>query len=102
MPSEPLTPTVYNVTTPAANTPISQALPANCKYFTIQARTDVAIRWAFVSGKVDAPTAPYLTLKAGQAYNSPEKLCLSSSGLTLYFAEGTGGVVIEIIAWSAP
>jgi hypothetical protein len=59
------TPTPYNVTLTNANTEYSQALPANCRKFEFQARTEATVRLAFVTGKVAASTAPYMTLKAG-------------------------------------
>lgn len=99
MSSELLTPTIYNVTLTDANTEYPQALPAGCKYFSFQNRSAQATRYAFETGKVASPTAPYGTVKSGSAYNSPEKLCAS---LTLYLASGNAGDVIEITAWSPP
>lgn len=96
--SEILTPTVYNLTLTSANTEYSQALPDGCKYFSVQNRSDNDMRLAFVTGKVATPTAPYVTIKAGSAYNSPEKLCVGSA--TIYAASGTAGDVAEIIAYS--
>ena len=97
-PSEIITPTPYNLTLTSANTEYSQALPAGCKYFSVQNRSDNDLRLAFVTGKVAAPTAPYVTIKDGSAYNSPEKLCVGA--LTLYLASGTAGDIAEIVAYS--
>lgn len=97
-PSEGLTPTVYNVTMTDADTEYSQALPANCRYFTISCQDGTAMRLAFVAGKVATPTAPYIALLANQAYNSPEKL--QAGSLTLYFACDSALKVCQIIAWS--
>jgi hypothetical protein len=88
-----VTPTLYNATLTLANTEYSQALAA-CKGIEFQARTAVDIRFAFVTGKVATPTAPYMTLKAGQWY------IFDGSPTTLYLASATAGTVVEIIVWS--
>ena len=87
------TPTLYNITLTNANTEYSQALTA-CKGIEFQARTSVDIRFAFATGKVAAPTAPYMTLKAGQWYY------FEGSPTTLYLASATAGTIVEIILWS--
>ena len=88
-----VTPTLYNVTLTNADTEYSQAL-ASCKGIEFQARTAVDIRFAFVTGKVATPTAPYMTLKSGQWYY------FDGSPTTLYLASATAGTVVEIILWS--
>lgn len=87
------TPTVYNTTLTLANTEYSQAL-ASCQGIEFQARTSVDIRFAFVTGKVATPTAPYMTLKAGQWYY------FEGSPTTLYLASSTAGTIVGIILWS--
>lgn len=87
------TPTVYNTTLTNADTEYSQAL-ASCKGIEFQARTSVDIRFAFVTGKVATPTAPYMTLKAGQWYY------FDGSPTTLFLASATAGTIVEIILWS--
>lgn len=89
---------VYNVTLTSADTEYSQALPNGCTHYEFQARTSVAIRFAFETGKVATPTAPYATLKAGQAYESFNKW--PSSSITLFFASASAGTVVELIAWT--
>ena len=91
------TPTAYNVTLTNADTEYSQALPANAKGFEFQCRTAYDVRYAFATGKVAGPTAPYLTLKAGSEYYK-ENVKLAST--TLYLASAQAGVVVEIIAWA--
>ena len=91
-------PTVFNVTCTLANTEYSQIMPTNCRFFEFQARTEAILRFAFVSGKVAAPTAPYMTLKAGDYYYSPQ-IAQGVSPSTIYFASPTAGTVIEIIGW---
>lgn len=97
--SSVLSPTVYNVTLTDAGTEYSQALPDGCKHFSIQCRTAFDVRFAFETGKVATPTAPYATVKSGGAYTSPEKLCYDGTG-TLYLASSQAAVVVEIVAWS--
>lgn len=92
------TPTAYNVTLTVADTQYSQAMPANCRGFEFQCRTEHDMRFAFVTGKVAGPAAPYLTLKAGDYYCSfPINQAASPS--TLYLASSTAGVVVEVISW---
>lgn len=101
MSSEALTPTTYNLTLTSTNTEYSQALPAGCKHFSVQNRSAVDMRLAFVTGKVAASTAPYATIKSGGAYTSPEKM--TAANVTLYLAAtSAASPVAEIIAWSRP
>jgi hypothetical protein len=93
------TPTIYNLTLTNANTEYSQAMPANCRGFEFQARTDVEVRYAFVTGKVATPIAPYNTLKIGDYYYS-YPLNQGASPSTLYFASATAAVVMCMIAWT--
>jgi len=92
------TPVTYNVTLTVADTEYSQAMPANCRAFEFQARTDVAIRWQVVAGKVAASVAPYDTLKAGDYYYSYD-LNQGASPSTLYFGSAIAGTVVEIKSW---
>lgn len=93
------TPTVYNVTLTLANTEYSQALPTDCKGFEFHCRTSYDVRFAFVTGKVATPTAPYMTLPAVNWYASPP-MNQGAYPSTLYLASATAAVVVEIIAWS--
>ncbi len=97
--------TVYNVTLTNVNTEYSQALLAGCMYFEFQEQTTPGaathdIRYAFVTGKVAAPTSPWMTVKAGNAYNSPQ--INGGNAITLYLAAPTGaaGIIVEITAWT--
>jgi len=92
-------PTTYNVTCTVADTEYSQALPANCRGFEFQARTEAIVRYAFVTGKVATPTAPYHTLKAGDYYFSPQ-INQAAAPSTLYVASPTAGTVVELLAWT--
>lgn len=91
------TPAVYNVTMTLADTEYSQALPANCKAFTIKCQDGTAFRMAYVTGKVATPVAPYKTMFA-MTVKSEDNLYLASQ--TIYFACASAGKVIEIEAWS--
>ena len=91
------TPNEYNVTLTNADTEYSQALPAGTKALEFWARESVDIRFAFTSGKVATPTAPYFTLKSGTTYYKEN---LNLSGKTLYLASSTAGTNVEIIAWT--
>ncbi len=93
------TPTTYNLTLTNANTEYSQAMPANCRGFEFQARTDVEVRYAFVTGKVATPTAPWLDLKIGDYYYS-YPLNQGASPSTIFFASATAGVIMDILAWT--
>ena len=89
--------TPYNVTLTLANTEYSQALPANTRQFRFRCRTLFDVRFAFVTGRVATPTAPYFTLPAGMEYSSDEN---NLTGITLYFASSQAGVVVELEAWT--
>ena len=93
------TPTLYNVTLTNAVTEYSQVLPANTRRVTFQCRTAFDVIYAFVTGKVATPTAPYMTLKATRAYDSGV-INQGAAPSTLYLASATAGVVVEIEVWS--
>ena len=91
------TSTIYNVTLTSADTEYSQALPANTREFRFRCRTSFAVRFAFVTGKVATPTAPYATLPKGADYWS-DNLNLAST--TLYLASAEAGVIVELETWA--
>lgn len=93
------TPIIYNVTLTLADTEYSQAMPLNCRCIEFQARTAADIRFAFVTGKVATPTAPYMTLKSGHWYFS-QPLSQGAAPSTLYLGTATAGTVVEILAWT--
>jgi hypothetical protein len=90
------TPTVYNVTLTLVNTEYSQALPANTREFRFICRTLFDVRFAWVTGKVATPTAPYLTLPAGADFFSDNN---NLSSMIIYFASSQADVVVEIECW---
>jgi hypothetical protein len=91
------TPTIYNVTMTNANTEYSQALPSNTKKFLIQTRDGTAFRFAYVTGKVATPTAPWLTVPANSVYYED---MIEEATQTLYFACASAGKIIEIVTWA--
>lgn len=97
LPQLATTPVIYNVTMTLADTQYSQALPANTKKYTIQTRDGTAFRIAFVTGKVAAPTEPYASIGTDGFHHEDS---INPATLTLYFACGDAGKVVEIIAWS--
>lgn len=90
-------PTVYNVTLTLANTEYGQALPDNTKQFRFRCRTSFDVRFAFETGKVATPTAPYLTLPADNNYSAGD---LNLSDGVLYLASSEAGVVVEVEVWA--
>ena len=90
------TSTVYNLTLTNVDTEYSQSLTANTREFRFRCRSLFDVRYSFVTGKVAAPTAPYLTLPAGSDYWS-DNLNLAST--TLYLASSQAGVIVEIEEW---
>lgn len=97
---EVLTPVIQNVTMTLADTEYSLTLPANTKYFSIQCADGTAMRYAFVTGKVATPTAPYMTLLANGALNTPEKIAVANGALTIYFACGSAGKIAQLLSWT--
>ena len=91
------TPTVYNVTLTGADTEYSQLLPSSTRDLRFRCRSLVDVRFAFVTGKVATPTAPYLTLPAGCDYYSDDN---DLSGKTIYFASDNAGAVVELEVWT--
>jgi hypothetical protein len=89
--------TIYNIEMTNANTEYIQTIPAGCKKITCGIISNDAIfRLAFETGKVAAPTAPYMQIPEG-GFLSEEGLYLT--GKTLYFASPTAGKTMQIICW---
>lgn len=89
-------PNVYNVTLTVADKEYSQLLPSSTREFRFRCRTLYDVRFAFVTGKVAAPTAPYLTLPAGRDYSGDQS---DITGKKLYLASSQAGVVVELEIW---
>lgn len=79
------TPTIYNISIAVADTEYSQALPANTKRFAlsiIDGTPGENFRWAYETGKVATPTAPYRQLDQSFEYEC-DKI---NSSATIYVA----------------
>lgn len=87
--SEVLIPEITNVTLTSADTEYSHKFAVAMKYFSAQCRTAFDVRYAFCTGRVATPTAPYATIKSGQWYNSPEKFSAAQW-------DGEGSAVAEV------
>lgn len=86
------TPTVSIVTLTLANTEYNAAIAKGRLEF--RARTEVAVRFAFATGKVASSTDPYATLRAGEAFSNDVDAC------TLYLASASAGTVVEVINYA--
>ena len=85
---------IFNVTLSSADTEFSLQLPDGASFFSFQARQSEIVRYAYVTGKVATPTAPFMTLKAGAAFNSnPGR---TGGDESIFFASPTGGTVVEV------
>lgn len=84
------TPAIYNVSCPVPGTEYSQALPANCKGFTVQARGNSKITYSYVTGATDTWTIPI-----GCSFEDKNFY----TGQTVYFKCSTADVV-EIVAYT--
>jgi len=88
------TPNEYNITLTVVDTEYSQALPVNTKSVQFTNRSYNDLRYSFTAGRVATPTAPYLTLKAGETYFENN---LDFDGKTIYFANDDAGDVVELL-----
>jgi len=96
--SETLAPTILNTTMTLADNEYEVAIPTDTRYFTLYCLTAFEIRFAWVTGKVATPTAPYAVVPANSAYSSPEKLATSLT--PLYVACADAGKVACVVAWT--
>ena len=89
--------TIYNVALTAADTEYSQQLPADTRGIEFQSRGGNAIRFAFETGKVAGPTAPYATLDGAQNWYKSDLMLTATT--TIYFASAVGSDTCELIVW---
>ena len=87
----------YNIVMTLVNTEYSLALPVDTKQFQFQCRGNYDVRYAFTTGKVATSVSPYFTLKAGMSIHEDK---LNLTGITVYFACGTAGQVVELLVWN--
>lgn len=90
--------TQYHVTAASGDVEYSSALPAACRRVSFQCQQDAITRYAWVTGKVASPTAPYWTLKAAESYLNDQLKLVSQ---TLYLGAATHSLTWEIEAWIA-
>lgn len=91
------TPVIHNIAMTLADTEYEQELPAGTKQFEFRCRGAFDIRYAYETGRVATPTAPYRTLSSGIT-EYQENLNLPDT--TLYVACGTAGQVVELEVWA--
>ena len=94
----PTTPVIYNISIAVAGTEYSQALPANTKKFAlsiIDGTIGENFRFAYETGKVATPTAPYRQLDQGFEYSQDGV----SSSATVYIA-ASNICVAQLEVWS--
>lgn len=89
-----LTPTIYNLSVPLANTEVSQALPTNFKKLLVRCRGNARTQFSFTSGQSGTN---YITIPMGSSY-SADGLMVASG--TIYLQTSQASQTIEIIAWS--
>jgi len=88
------TPTIFNVDIANPDTEYEQAIPANTKTFRAVLLDGASFRYAWVTGKVQAPTAPFMT--------QPANIPVHVQGLdfqvakTFYFADDVGTKTMQI------
>ena len=91
-------PVCYNKTLAVVDTEYSQEFDAGVKKITMQCRTSFDVRFAYVTGKVATPTAPYMTMKSGAVYWEDD-ISTKMEKQTIYFATDEAGVVVELLVW---
>ena len=87
------TPIIYNITLGAINTEQSQALPTNCKGFTIKSREAAELKLAYAENDSGSN---YITIKR-RAFFKDENFYENQ---TIYFQSPQTGDVVEIVAYS--
>lgn len=95
--AEQTTPTLYNIDITLAGTEYSQALPSNTRAIQWKCRQSSDVRYAFETGKVATPTAPYSTLNADETYCKENVLL---TGVTLFVASADTSLVVELDVWT--
>jgi hypothetical protein len=84
-------PVPYNLELTLADTEYKQELSVRTRNVFFKNRGNVDIRYAYKPGFVATPTAPYMTLDAGNSRSIP-----LTGSVTLYFACGLPGKIVEI------
>lgn len=100
--SEYMQPNVVIVDIVTPDTEFAWNPPAKTKNIAFHVRANtVPLRYAFVTGKVAAPTDPYFTLPAGHIWSAPDRLTFGDDAVQIYFAAPIA-CVVEIEYWITP
>ena len=86
-------PEPINLTLTNLDTEYSVVLTGEVISYSFQCSTAVDIRYAWVTGKVAVPTAPYDILKSGKVDSFTD---IRQKDVTLYFAGDAGGEIVMI------
>jgi hypothetical protein len=92
--------TETNLTLTSADTEYSHLLQTTTRQVRFQCRTAYDVRYAYTTGKVATPAAPYQTLKSGTVRAIDGIGVAAGATRTLYFASAQAGVIVEIEEWS--
>lgn len=87
------TPLIYNVNAIIVDTEYSQLLPSTTLQFSIRARNNARLQFAFTSGDTNSN---FLTVVPGNIYYVKDLELVST---TLYFQANKPNTVVEIMAW---
>lgn len=96
--SAALTPNIYNVTLTNANTEYSQSI-TSAKKLAFKVLSGGDIRYAYATGRVSTPTAPYYTLSSLTEESEDFGFRDTFTG-TLYLASATAGTIVAVKVWS--
>ena len=83
----------YNVAMATADTEYTQLLPDGTRIIEIKCQDGTAIRWAWETGKVATPTAPFHTLLTNDTKRLENVFLV---GKTIYLACDTTSKIAEI------
>jgi len=86
----------YTIVLDPVNQEFSLNIPADTRVLKMRARQSADVRFAFIQNKVATPLEPYHTLKSGVEYNLYD---INPDNLTIYFATGTAGTIVELECW---
>jgi len=83
-----------------ADTEYSQQFPVDTLKVLAHTRDESSFRFAWETGRVATPTAPYFTVLTGGRYYEDDVNLRADTHRTLYFASAYAGKVMEILVWT--
>lgn len=89
--------TITNQTLTDADTEYEVTAIKGARRVSFKCRTAAAVRFAFVTGKVAGPTAPYETLPANSQWSDDY---MGENSASLFLASSVAGVVVEVESWA--